>query len=104
MTCPNLSAAPVQGQPSDRDFEVGLVDEPAVTAAVTGGTGGVDEKRREALHPSVHADMIDVDAPFGQQLLEVAVGQPVAQVPPDRQHDHLWREPVPREGRPIDLR
>jgi hypothetical protein len=36
--------------------------------------------------------MIDVDAAFGQEFLDVAVGQPVAQLPAHRHRDHFWRE------------
>jgi hypothetical protein len=37
--------------------------------------------------------VVDVDAPLGQQLLDVAIRKPVAQVPADRDRDHLGREP-----------
>jgi hypothetical protein len=37
--------------------------------------------------------VIDGDAALGQQLLDVAVGQSLAQVPADRHRDHLPREP-----------
>jgi hypothetical protein len=30
---------------------------------------------REPLHPAVDGDVVDLDAPFGEQLLDVAVGQ-----------------------------
>ncbi len=43
--------------------------------------------------------MISDDAAFGQQLLDVPIGQPVAQVPPHRPRDDLRREPEPRELR-----
>jgi hypothetical protein len=36
--------------------------------------------------------VIDLDATFGQQLLDVAIGQPVAQVPAHCDRDHLTRE------------
>ena len=36
---------------------------------------------REPLHPAVDGDVVDLDAPFGEQLLDVAVGQAEAQVP-----------------------
>jgi hypothetical protein len=36
--------------------------------------------------------MVDVDAAFGEQLLDVSVGEAVAQVPADRHHDHLGRK------------
>jgi hypothetical protein len=36
--------------------------------------------------------VVDLDAAFGEQLLDVAVGQAEAQVPADRQHDHIGWE------------
>jgi hypothetical protein len=41
--------------------------------------------------------VIDLNTPFGQQLLDVPVGQAVAQIPPDRDYDHLRRKPEPNE-------
>jgi hypothetical protein len=43
--------------------------------------------------------VIDLNTPLGQQFLDIAVGQAVAQVPPDRDHDHRRREPEPGERR-----
>jgi hypothetical protein len=40
--------------------------------------GSVDQQRREPLHPAVDADLVDLDAALGQQLLNVAIGQAVA--------------------------
>jgi hypothetical protein len=42
--------------------------------------------------------MVDFDAAFGEQLLDVAVGEPEAQVPADRQDDHVWWEAEAGEG------
>jgi hypothetical protein len=53
----------------------------------------LDELRCEPLDPSVDGDVIDGDAALGQQFLDVPVGQSVAQVPADRDRDHLPREP-----------
>jgi hypothetical protein len=39
--------------------------------------------------------MVDGDAAFGYQLLDIPVGQPVAQVPADRHRDHRPRNPKP---------
>jgi hypothetical protein len=36
---------------------------------------------------------------FSEQLLHIAVGQAVAQIPPHRQHDDLTREAKPSEAR-----
>jgi hypothetical protein len=52
------------------------------------------------LHPPEDGDVVDLDSAFDQQLLHVAVGQAVTQVPADRDHDHLSREPEPGERRP----
>ena len=56
------------------------------------GPGGLSEQRREPLHPPVDGDVVDLDAALGEQLLGVAVGEAKAQVPADRQHDHIRRE------------
>jgi hypothetical protein len=42
--------------------------------------------------------VVDLDAVLGQQLLDIAVGQPVAQVPAHRDRDHLSRERYPAGG------
>ena len=42
--------------------------------------------------------MVGLDARLGEQLLDVAVGQAEAQVPADRQHDHLGGEAETGEG------
>ena len=48
------------------NLDIGLVNEPPIANAVTTRPSSVDEKRREALHPSVDGDMVDFDASFGQ--------------------------------------
>jgi hypothetical protein len=80
---------PVQVGPAAGDFDVGFVNEPPVTGSVASRSGGVDELLREGLHPPVHGDVIDFDAALGQQLLHIAVGQAVTQVPAHRDRDHL---------------
>jgi hypothetical protein len=37
---------------------------------------GHGEQRRESLHPPVDGDVVDLDAALGEQLFDVAVGQP----------------------------
>jgi hypothetical protein len=59
----------------------------------------VTELRGEGLHPPVYRHVIDLDAALGQQLLDVAVGQPVAQVPAHRDSDDFSREPVASRSR-----
>jgi hypothetical protein len=46
--------------------------------------------------------VVDLDSTLGQQLLHIAVGQAVAQLPTHRHRDHLPREAVAgRRGRNI---
>jgi hypothetical protein len=73
---------------------------PAPAIRLIGGdgvrAGGVDELLGERLDPPVDAHGIDVDATLGQQLLDLAVGQPVTQLPTHRDCDDLAREAVTR--------
>ena len=57
----------------------------------------VDQQWREALHPPKQGDVINVDAALGEEFFEVAVRQPKAEIPANRQHDHFWREPEAKE-------
>lgn len=76
------------------DLDVGLVHEPPVTRGVTGRAGRVDELGSERLHPAVDRDVVDGEAAFSEQLFNIAVGQAVAQIPADRDSDHLTWKPV----------
>jgi hypothetical protein len=96
---PVLVNSPVHVPPDTVDLDIGLVDEPAVTRRVAGEPGSVGQQRGEPLHPPVHGDVIGLDTAFGEQFLDVAVRQVVAQVPAHRHHDHLRRKPEPRERR-----
>jgi hypothetical protein len=44
--------------------------------------------------------VVDLHAALGEEFLEVAVGQAEAQVPADRQHDHIGWEAEAGEGGP----
>ena len=94
-----LVDGPVDVAPAAGDLDVGLVDEPAVADRVAARPGRVGQERREALHPPVDGDVVDLDATLGEEFLDVAIGQPVAQVPAHREHDHLGREPEAFERR-----
>jgi len=94
---PELVHRPVEAPPPAGHLHVGLVDEPPITRSVAARAGGVREQRRESLHPPVYGDVIDVHTPLGQQLLHVPIGESVPEVPPDRNRDHLRREPEPSE-------
>jgi hypothetical protein len=56
------------------------------------------QQRREPLDPTVDRDVIDLDAPLSKQLLDLAVGQAEAQVPADRDDDHVGREAEAGKG------
>ena len=87
----------VQAGPLTGHLHVRLIDEPPVTRSVTARPGSLCELRGEALHPPVDGDVIDGDAAPGQQLPGIPAGQSVAQVPADRDRDHLTREPEASE-------
>jgi hypothetical protein len=48
--------------------------------------------------------MVGLDAALGEQLLDIAVGQPEAQVPADRDDDHVGWETEAGEGGSRDWR
>ena len=102
MTCPNWSTARYgyRHHPATLTY----VRQRPVSGSGSARPGGVSERRREPLHPPVHRHVIDLHTTLGQQLLRIPIGQPVPQIPADRDRDHLRREPQPRERRPIDLR
>jgi len=53
----------------------------------------------------LHAHVIDRDATLGQQFFHIPVGEPVAQVSANREHDHLRWEAEPHElDLNVDLR
>jgi hypothetical protein len=95
---PELVDGPVDVPPVASDLHVGLVDLPAIADAVAAGPGGVGQQRREPLHPSIDRHVVDLDAALGEEFFEVAVGQAEAQVPADREHNHLGWEAEAGEG------
>jgi hypothetical protein len=64
------------------------------------GPGGLGQHGREPLHPSIDGDVVDLDPALGEQFLDIAIGQAEAQVPADRQHNHIGWEPEAGEGGP----
>jgi hypothetical protein len=92
-----LVDSPVQVSPLTGHLHVRLIDEPPVTRSMPTRASGLCELRGKALHPPVDTDVIDGDAALGQQLFHIPVGQSVAQVPADRDRDHLTREPEANE-------
>jgi hypothetical protein len=88
--------------PAARDLQAGLVDLPAVSDDMPTRSGSLGKQRGEPQHPLVDRDVVDLDAAFGEQLLDVALGQAKAQVPADGKHDHIRREAETGEGRPCN--
>jgi hypothetical protein len=99
---PVLVDGSVQVSPPAGDLDVGLIDEPPVPGSVPQRPGGVGEQRCESLQPPVDGDVVDVDAALGQQLLDVSIGESVAEIPADGDRDHLGWEPEPGKRGPLD--
>ncbi len=66
--------------PFASDLDIVLVDEPAATDCMPTRPRSINQQRREALHPSVDGDVIDLDTALGQEFLDVEVGQAVSQM------------------------
>ena len=64
--------------PAAGDLRVGLVDLPAIANLVPAGPGGLSQQRREPHDPAVDSDLVDLDPALGEELFDVAVGQPKA--------------------------
>src|SRR6266498_5639243 len=56
---------------------------PAISDDVLSSPSGLRELRREPVDPPVDAHVIDLDAAFRQELLDVSVGKTEPQVPAD---------------------
>jgi hypothetical protein len=95
---PKLVNRAVHVAPLPRHLHIRLIHLPAVADGVPAGPSGLSQQRREAQHPPVDGDVVDLDPALGEQLFDVAVGQAEAQVPPNRQHNYIRREAEPGEG------
>jgi hypothetical protein len=56
-----LIECPLHVAPHTGNLDVGLVHEPAITDAVATGPRRLDDQRREALHPPIDRDVVDID-------------------------------------------
>jgi hypothetical protein len=72
----DLINRPVHVLPPASDLHVRLVHEAAASHGVPARASRLGQQRREPLHPPVHGDMVDLDPALGEQLFNVAVGQP----------------------------
>src|SRR5215207_1427474 len=94
-----LVDGPVDIAPLAGDLHIGLVHLPAISHAMPAGPGGLGQQRHEPLHPPVDGDVIDLNPALGEEFFDVAVRQPEAQVPADREDDDVWWETKAYEGR-----
>ena len=79
---PELVDRAVDVAPPLGDLHRGPVDMPAAADGVPAGPGGRGRQRRESQHPAGDRHVVDLDAAFGEQLLDVTVGETEPQVPP----------------------
>ncbi len=75
---------PEQVAPGSSHLQVGFVHVPAVLDDLLSSPSRLRELRGEPLDPPVDAHVVDLDPAFGQQLLDVLVGEAEPQVPADR--------------------
>ena len=90
--------------PNAGDFDVGLIHEQARPDDTAARAGPVDRQRRETLRPPEQGDVIDLDAALREEFVEIAIRQTETEIPADRQHDHLRREPEAGERRRVERR
>src|SRR5439155_24235126 len=81
---------------------IGLVHEPSVADRPSPWPGRIREQWCEALQPSIDRDVIDLDPTLAEDFLDVALGEPVPQIPAHSENDDLGREPEPAQGRAGD--
>jgi len=90
----------VQIDPPTADLDVRFVDTPTIAWGVPAGSGRINQQWGEPVHPAINRDVIVLDLLFGQQLFDVTVRKPTAQVPPHSHGDHIRREPEPDKAGP----
>jgi len=93
-----LVDGPIEIAPGAADPDVGLIDVPPPSHWQAVVSGSVDEERSETPDPAVDSHMIDLDAALGEQLLEVAVGEVVAEIPAHGDGDEVGRKTEAPKG------
>jgi hypothetical protein len=66
-----LVNGPVKVGPQAGDLDIGLVDEPPLPRPVSTRPGRLGQPGREARHPPKHRNVINVEAAFSEQLLDI---------------------------------
>jgi hypothetical protein len=80
-----LVDGPEQVAPGPPDFQVRLIDMPAIADQMLSSSCGLGELRREPLDPPVDRDVVDLDPALAQELLDVPIRQAEPQIPADCQ-------------------
>jgi hypothetical protein len=75
---PELIDRAVDIAPPASDLHIRLVHRPAISHSVSTRAGSLGQQRHEPKHPSIHRDVVDLDATLGGELFDVAVRQPEA--------------------------
>ena len=85
----------VQVTPLALHTDVGFIHSPEKVWSVSGDGAPEAEFGCKSLNPAPDRGMIDLQAPFGQQFLDIPVGQAEARIPSDRTQDDLGLEMPP---------
>ena len=93
-----LVDGPPHEHPLTTDADHHFVEMPNAggTSALAANVGG--DRRAELVGPAANGLVADVDATFGEQILNVAQARGKTQIEPDGQSDRIGREPVALEG------
>lgn len=79
----DLVDGPVPIHPRSSDLGGRRVDDPTIACGVPAGRAASISNGMNLCTHRIHRDMIDLDAPFSQQLVDVAVRQPIPEIPAD---------------------
>jgi hypothetical protein len=61
-------------------------------------TGSFTKQWKEALDPSVNGAAVHAQASLGEPLDDIGIAQAVADIPADRQSNHVVRKAMMRKG------
>ena len=85
---------PILVVPLSPNADVRLVGSPRPTDAATESVPVLLKFRHESKGPSKDCRVHYADAPLGHHLHQVAIGEPIADVPPHTEHNHLGVKPA----------
>ena len=80
------------------NLHIRLVHIPTVADRMSARPGRIGEEWREALHPPVDGDVIDLDPTLTEQFFDIAIRESIPQIPAHGEDDDLGREPKTGEG------